>query len=335
MEARDRLFIALLGEEREELYAGRKRVLATGYEPPYGRENIWGVGFGFKGFPPNWEDWPLWWYLSRSSPKELFRRLRFRKCLKVFVGKKANEDNQIKQGFFASQVLRDLGFRSILTDVVEIGVFRPSSGKRPFSAPSSGGNIGLPGGTIGAVVDDVAGNSVMLSCAHVFRDIGHPSETRIVQPASAFGGGSTVGDWIDYKLEMNTVNEIDASIACFVGSINPTKSKFTGVRDVGVEIVNKTGAVSGYTQGVITSGLCRIAAIPYPWGWADFVDVYSIAGYGPFPQPNFAVPGDSGSVIQSSQGQAVGLVIADSPRYNYQTLACRTMAIERLLKVKF
>lgn len=338
--------------------SARRRVLTRGYRPPVGRENIWGVGFGFKGFPPDNDralmrfltaikglDYPSHTYKDWIG--EILRRLQPEKCIKVFVGRKARPE-EIQKDFHVTTVMSDLGFEGLKTDVVEIGQLRPTSSRKVVQSGCSRGNATLPGGTIGKIVTQ-SGRDVLLSCAHVFVNFDDLNAKDIVQPSSANGGRppkDLVGRVSSHKaLDFNGMwNDIDAAIA-FIGSgvtanhqipdaLGPISG---GVRDPRtLEYVWKVGAATLDTKGVVTSGAIDIQGIPYPWGYANFRGVYSVDSLvESWPPTRFSAQGDSGSIVVGGQtGDIVGLLFADSPLYQ-NTLICRSVEVSRQLRISF
>lgn len=351
----EKVFDRLVGKEREKLNEERHQSFIHGYNPPYGLGNIWGVGVGYKGFlsndlsePKTWEFWHEFLHLAphphslryREFERLFSRHYEFEECIKIFVGKKARKNENVKKEFLVSEIKSELGYRDIPTEIVEVHHFMPSSAIQ-VTAPTSGGNVGLRGGTIGSIVEGPKGDDVMLSCAHVFVDIGNKGERRIVQPSVAHqtggGMGTVIGDWSNFHLNMNTTNEIDSAIADFSKGVNYQRSKFSGVRDPKRrEEVWKEGAFSGRTEGVVNSPLIKIPSMPYKWGYADFDNCYTVGAFREFwPGNSFAIGGDSGSIVQSTDSEALGMIIGTSPKYGNDAIVCRTITIENLLHVKF
>ncbi len=355
-EARETLQNRLFFGDFTDLISARRRVLAYGYEIPFGRENIWGIGFGFKDFPPD-DYWTLAKFLRKVMPlrastyeeqiMEILRKLRPDRCIKVFVGRKAKPE-EVKKNFLVGSAMRTLGYPDVKTDVIEIGQFRPVSNRKFVQPGCSGGNATLPGGTIGKIVNQ-GGHDVLLSCAHVFVNFTNLDAKEIIQPSSRNGGRSPkdlVGTMSSYA-ELDFCggwNDIDAAIASIdseatvnhqiPGALGPVSHDVRDPRTF--EYVWKVGAATLDTRGIVASGAIDLQGIPYFWGFANFRNVHAVSPYIRFfPPPPFSTSGDSGSVVVSGQtGEVLGLIFADSPRY-YHTLICSSVEVACQLKISF
>ena len=188
---KDKIFDRLIGKDRSKLNKERIKSFIYGYKPPYGLGNIWGVGVGYKGFLPADPSDPRWWdfwdyVIHRKIPysyssdeiERLLRNFEFKKCIKIFVGKKADKDGDVEPSFLISNVKDELGYSDVTAEVVEINQFRPSSTTQVIT-PTSGGNITLSGGTIGSIIEGPQGSLVMLSSAHVFVDLNNQKEIKM------------------------------------------------------------------------------------------------------------------------------------------------------------
>jgi len=345
---------------KEELYKeftrkydefGKNKIV---YKPerPYGRENILGVGLGFKNFPPQITTSELHRLfrfmlgrrlfiepMTESLLRDIFNFFKFEKCIKVFVRKKAHHDEVVNPNFLVSKIMKNLGYSDFPVDVVELETIEPTSGAA-ISSPLSGGHISLQGGTIGAIVKGSHGKDFMLSCAHVLVDLSNLHERRIVYPSRQKGGSRVIGNWDLYQLTMNAVNEIDAAVASFEDSITYVSSNNGHATDPTTgELVHKIGAESGYTSGVVNSGLINLTEeMRYRWGSAMFKDVFAITSIiHSFPTNiEFSQEGDSGSIIQSDRNNApLGLLFAKSTRNREQSFMCRTTKIQQKFNVRF
>lgn len=328
----------------------RRESLAFGYAPPYGVENFWGVGFGFKGFPSEWNaaDFFRFRYgikphslnVTKSFLKNIFREYKFEKCIKIFVGKKANDDRLVDSKFLVSNIVKKLHISDIPYDVVEIDKFIPTSQIIP---PISGGNVSLKGGTIGAIVqsNNGLGENLLLSCAHVFHDFINPKSSDIIHPAKfemSKGPQQIIGTLKEFKLNLSNDNFIDAATAEINSNYDYKKTDFNGARDPTIfEPVEKVGAVTGKTKGVACSGLIKVSNFSYPFGSCNFHDVFVVDSIiTEWPPSNFCEPGDSGSVITSqSDNKVLGLIFGRSPKHGNKAICCTATAIERELNVRF
>jgi len=182
--------------------------------------------------------------------------------------------------------------------------------------------IGKPSGTLGIVFEE-GSERYILSCAHVFA--GKPPDyvpigTEIVQPSSEHGGVDVVGHLYKY-IDLDTSGfTADAALAkCTVdASINEIldyddestytvdikKLYFPKVGDQ----VKKSGYNSGVTEGVVEdTHACIVVDTGGPWGYEIFEDQILV-------NSDFAIPGDSGSVVTqtTSPYRWAGLVWAGS-----------------------
>ena len=345
-------------DDHEKLTMARYQVFKRGYSDPLGIENIWGIGFGFKGFPPDnasafvrflekTRSLDILTYTYQDWIREIFKRLQPERCIKVFVGKKA-EPERVQKEFHIATVMKSLGYADVATDVVEISQFRPSRSGKTIYMGQSGGNATLPGGTIGAVVKQ-KGSDALLSCAHVFVDFRSMNNKDIIQPSSINGGLSprdlvgTVNSYanLDFGGHWNNIDAATASIYPGVepnyhilGALGPIQASVRNPHTC--EYVWKVGAATSATQGVVVSGAIDIPGLPYPWGCANFREVYAVAPFwNSFPPFPFSASGDSGSIVVSGQtGQIVGLLFADSPKY-YNALICKSVEVAHELEISF
>ena len=239
----ERLFF----EKFEDFVRAKMRVLKS-REIKYGRENIVGVGVGWK----NWSEGPrlkkeeysqlLRYYRDiRKSPldphiwfkirREAFYHLlhpepeRFKNfgewCVRVLVNEKALK-KLVKPDVVVSTVMKESGF-DVLTDVAEVGEIILASNNavyRPVTCGVSGGHgLVMSGGTLGCVVKRKSdGKSLLLSCNHVVADANSATRHRdpVIQPSNLDRGtvANKIGILDDFKdLDFSgRINYVDAAL---------------------------------------------------------------------------------------------------------------------------
>lgn len=335
----DSLYEALVLRHIEEIKEKRRAVYYHGPSLPYGPENVWGVGFGFKWFPRH----P--WGVSRKGVIDHATGLSLPgiPCIKVFVVKTAKNPEEVQSRVRVDLVKQELNLPWVETEVVELGLVFASGGPHPIQVPGSGGNINNPGGgTIGAVVEDRHGNAALLSCAHVFVDFDQPTERRVVQPSRhLLPRGPVVAELKDHTMGQLSagVYNADAAIATPVQGFEATPHQYPAIRDPVLgpqsEVVRKVGSTTGLTEGVVSSPLTRIAQVPYHRTQIDFEEVYIVGAYGSYPHSPFSMPGDSGAVVEGvSDGAALGVVTANTTRIGYECIMFTAQNVVRRLRIR-
>jgi hypothetical protein len=216
----------------------------------YGRENIVGVGVGWK----NWPEGPLlkiedysrllqdyrdirksgldpydWFEIHRDSYFNFLHRhgepAHFKnfgeQCVRVLVNKKAPE-KLVEPDAVVSTVMKESGF-DVLTDVVEVGEIILASNNavyRPVTCGVSGGHgLIMSGGTLGCVVKRKSdGKSLLLSCNHVVANTNNATRHRdpVIQPSNLDRGtvDNIIGildDFIDLDFSGRT-NYVDVAL---------------------------------------------------------------------------------------------------------------------------
>lgn len=234
----------------------------------------------------------------------------------------------------------------IPTDVVEVGEIKatameiapdPTARVRPCPGGVSVGHPDITAGTLGSWVRKHGDSRqwFMLSNNHVLANegrsrIGDP----ILQPGPA-DGGSVVADRVASLADVAPLGDpvlVDAAVAQAdrpevvdpsVGGIGPV----LGWREVELgESVTKSGRTTGVTVGEVV-GVDAVVDVMFSTGVRRCVDQLLIGPGG------FSAPGDSGSVIVSTQDQqAVGLLFAGSPEI---TVANRMSNVVRTLGIRF
>lgn len=237
----------------------------------------------------------------------------------------------------------------LTTDVVEVGSiqFKGFALPNPASPPDESadfrkkkirpaqpgvsiGHYKVTAGTLGAVVSgDFPGGMAILSNNHILANgtDGRDGRSRIgdpvLQPGSVDGGSS--GDTIaqlyafspmvpEKKGARGPFNKIDAAIASPTGQ-NLIKSPVLGLGPVyrtssarpGM-VVFKSGRSSGVTRGIVTSvgNTIRVENEDRQYIFEDQIGLSSASE-----------PGDSGSLVVSQFGSAVGLLFAGSEKYTF------------------
>lgn len=172
-------------------------------------------------------------------------------------------------------------------------------------------------GTLGCFVRDAAGVLYALSNSHVLADEGRAAVGhRIGQPFPQSPIG-TLARWVPFSTV--SPNLVDAAImrlnatTALLGFTNAIPGPIVGTRDVGPEMlgveVRKAGRTTGARVGKITSVEIDGLPVAYgdPLGVVRFNDQVEVSGG---PATDFSAPGDSGSLIVTSDGYAVALLFA-------------------------
>jgi hypothetical protein len=213
---------------------------------------------------------------------------------------------------------------------VSAGVTAPQSnvlqGGLSISNPSSA----ITNGTLGLVFD-YKGQTCMVSCQHVFaRAYNVTSGENLVEPSVANGGrlpnnlaGQTVAGWYGPHYD-----GVDLSVALTANSRVISKQTIINIGtttgdDTSVAIgtrVAKYGAVSGYTEGTVTSVNFSYSSsgttnFP-PYNTTGCIKVEGTPFY-----PMFARPGDSGAiVVVQATNKVIGMVIGGTTSSPYYTV---------------
>jgi hypothetical protein len=336
--------------EKHAALVDARRALESGkLESPYGRENVWAAGLGFKGYPAD--------TLSRTqdllnltltSPLHTYA---FRPCVKLLVAKKAPE-KYIQPDFLLSKALKAIGKPHVESDVIEVGNLTSASmvdlGVGDWICNAS---QGAGAGTAGQIVKLArTATDVILSCAHVMVDFSNMNEERIIKVSRGSRYGPEVAKRVDFTGIDFTgrFNVVDAAIAEPKVRLRPSQPPVpnlpfhmsSGCRDPSpFEEVWKQGAASNYTKGGVSMYVPQLPGILIQGNAANFSHVWfvnpKIMTWPPTPSQMFAQVGDSGSVVRSTRtGETVGLLIAVSSTHGYSTI-CSPRAIASELKVVF
>jgi len=227
------------------------------------------------------------------------------------------------------------GVRVIHQVVGEIIPLQRTRRIRPAVGGISVGHPMVTAGTLGAIVS-IGDKPFIISNNHVIAavnlaEIGDP----IIQPGRADGGrvpDDVIGElsgFCEIKPEPFE-NKIDFAYAEADPKLveNLIFQTRPGVREVPPKLylaelkprlaVFKSGRTTGITRGEILFTDAEIVVF-YPWiGLARVVDVVAVRAI----DPRFAQPGDSGSLVLTPDGKAVGLLFAGS-REGLITFVCK------------
>lgn len=209
----------------------------------------------------------------------------------------------------------------------EIGRVYAFNRNRPICSGISIGNEALKSsGTLGCFVKrkQIESPIFLLTCNHVIAKRfegrrGARNQTKIIQPSSRDGGISPHDIVGKLNISMTPVlrefeNDIDAAVAEIDPNIQYTPlQNVTGIFDIETgtvinEHVTKVGKTTGRTQGKVTELVTRQAVT---YGYfnmfvAEFMDVLEIESTD---GGKFSENGDSGSLVVTSEGKALGLLI--------------------------
>lgn len=248
VEAARKAMEELLFFENFEDFAKAKLRVRDSREIRYGRENIVGVGVGWKNWPecPRMPDedygrllqyyrdirkgplrpWHWFWihrdpYFYEMHPgTECFKNFGER-CVRVLVNRKAPE-KLVEPDVVVSTAMKESGF-DVLTDVVEVGEVVLASNNavyRPVTCGVSGGHgVAMSCGTLGCVVKRRSdGKSLLLSCNHVVADTNNATRHRdpVIQPSNLDQGTvahkiGVLDDFIHLDFS-GKINYVDAAL---------------------------------------------------------------------------------------------------------------------------
>jgi len=208
----------------------------------------------------------------------------------------------------------------------------------PISLGTSGGNVNdfsataCCSGTLGSLVQDVSGNTYVLSNNHVLAlsNAGHVgdaiSQTGLIDNGCTMNNTLTVAQLSQFvPLNFSGTNSMDAAIAQTVPGMVNTSGKILTIGTVSSATVapklgmrvEKSGRTTGTTSGSIDA--VNVTAVVGGYGpcgtgsqSAKFVHQFLV-----IPGTTFVQPGDSGSLIVRTAGSGsanpVGLLFAKSP----------------------
>jgi len=195
---------------------------------------------------------------------------------------------------------------------------------RPLRIGGSIGHVRVTAGTLGCFVRDrVGGATLILSNNHVLADenrakTGDP----IIQPGDLDGGqdpGDRVGTLERFvRLKRSGANLVDGAVCTVDDKLRYSARQLTGfgrLAGVGLEVfgereeVAKVGRTTGVTRGRVTAFEIDNLVVGFDIGSLRFDNQIEVESAGDQP---FSDGGDSGSLIVTSDVQALGLLFAGS-----------------------
>ena len=262
-------------------------------------------------------------------------------ALRVYVEAKRDDvDHPVPREVVAAN-------RNAITDVIEIGRLEPESTRDRFRPLQPGISVGLETqspGTLGAFVRLPNGGIGMLSNSHVLADNGHANIGDVIVQPGAGEPASTTADsvatltgFVPFQFtDTGSPNLVDAAVAeinvahenVFVETGATPGAVHSRLRaGMKVQIVGRT---SGHSWGVITDSdfvaLLRYRNAAGQKQRVGFRDQVLCTRY--------TEGGDSGSLVMSSSGRAIGLHFAGSPGENGVSVFNRITHVERELNVE-
>lgn len=204
-----------------------------------------------------------------------------------------------------------------------VGEFQPCGVRMKNLAPGTSISYGASfseTGTIGCILNDVAGADYLLSCNHVIANYNHASPGDSVWiPGRAQGGNeqdslAVLHDFEPIQFGGVIANFMDAAVARPIPGVNLFRSIPEGVGVIGGTDSNpehnapvlKLGIATGLTAAhlVFKHMSCKLS---FPQGTALFVEQYGVVES---QGGTFADSGDSGALVVNSKNEAVGLLFA-------------------------
>jgi hypothetical protein len=202
----------------------------------------------------------------------------------------------------------------IPVEIVESGRFR-STGPLQLGSDISIKDSGIDG-SLGAFVSDQSGNTYLLTCAHVLHacpgtEVVQLNSNNIQSPAVAILKDSST---FSLGTQQNPGNTVDCAIAKLKAHAARSNSLPNGVPQIQGNADAMLSDVVIHTRSPLSNGFVHsintTVEVDFPFGtyyFADQVMVHPQNG-----QSDFAVPGDSGSLVIRKNGanDALGLVFA-------------------------
>lgn len=245
----------------------------------------------------------------------------------VFVQKKHSQKSITSPNTLTAFSAKDLipsQIEGIPTDVIEVGNITKQNGyktkTRPIRPGFSCGHGLSTAGTIGGIFLDLNNKPVILSNNHVIANENKAAAGDAIYqpgPADQPKNRSNIIANLHKFVKLNNHNNIQDSAIAYLDQsivlsdlindvypdINQRLQGF-GQAQVG-QMVQKCGRTTGYTTGRVL-GLNASFSIQYDFGMARFNKCIVLSA--------MSQGGDSGSIIQDMQGNAVGLLFAGSDR---------------------
>lgn len=196
--------------------------------------------------------------------------------------------------------------------------------QRPIPIGSSVGHVSVTAGTVGAFVEDAAGDvdrPLLLSNNHVLANENAANVgDLIIQPGDLDGGQATtdgVATLLRFeRLQLGAPNRIDAAVAQVSAGVAVDETTLAGLgslRGVRVEPLDidervfKLGRTTGLTEGRVEAIEVDDLSVLYDHGTLTFDGQIEIEPVG---ESAFSLGGDSGSLIVDADLDAVGLLFA-------------------------
>ena len=195
---------------------------------------------------------------------------------------------------------------------------------RPLRIGGSIGHIRVTAGTLGCFVRDrTAGATLILSNNHVLADENRakPGDP-IIQPGDLDGGkapSDRVGTLERFvRLKRSGANLVDCAVCTLDDKLRFSTRRFTGLGNltgVGPEVLDerqevaKIGRTTGITRGRVSAFEIDNLIVAFDVGDLRFDNQIEIESAGDQP---FSDDGDSGSLIVTSDVQAIGLLFSGS-----------------------
>lgn len=188
--------------------------------------------------------------------------------------------------------------------------------RRPLVAGCSIGHYEITAGTLGCFVKNARGTARILSNNHVLADENRAKKGDDILQPGRFDGGRRPRDTVGVldtfvRVKFKGRNQVDAAIARIAKGIEFEPAKLTGVAADPAAVVDvaKVGRTTALTHGRIVAFEVDNVVVEYDQGPAVFDGQLEIESTGDGP---FSDGGDSGSLIYSDDGLAVGLLFAGS-----------------------
>jgi len=234
-----------------------------------------------------------------------------------------------RHGLLSSDIVAQIGGLAggeidvrLIGDVTKRDASQYRRRRRPLVIGCSVGHYAVTAGTIGCFVRDRRDAVAMLSNNHVLADENRGSKgDDCLQPGS-LDGGRTARDVVGtldtfVKINWTARNTVDAALATVADDIGYDATTLAeGVRltkavadGSEVEAVAKVGRTTGLTRGQVTAFEVDNVVVGYDQGDAAFDGQLEIETSG---DSAFSDGGDSGSLIYTLDGLAVGLLFAGS-----------------------
>jgi hypothetical protein len=250
-----------------------------------------------------------------------------KEAILVFVEKKHPKSSITSTNKLSAYTADDLipsTIDGIPTDVIEVGQITKQTGfkshVRPVQPGYSCGHGLISAGTIGGIFLDDRNKPVILSNNHVIANENLAKVGDLIyQPGPsdyAKKDSNAIGKLFKYVRLKRKDNDQDSAIARINGSLLSSNmisdiypqinNRLTGFAQAKIgQTVQKCGRTTGYTTGRVL-GLNASFSIRYDFGMARFNKCIVLSA--------MSKGGDSGSIIQDMDGNAIGLLFAGSEK---------------------